>query len=114
MNLAHSGNLNKLARASDLRKQTVQSDNLSDKAARALQALSQAVVESPGDASLREMLDAFRRALANYSTGLDGSPAEAARRFGEEIDRIVAGRQFAQAAKASLAKGMSPREFWSR
>jgi hypothetical protein len=114
MNLAHSGNLNKLARASDLWKQTAQSDNLSDKATRALQALSQAVVESPADESLQEMLSSFLRALAAYDSGIDKDPARAARLFGQEIDRIVRDRQFGRAVQSSLQKGMSPAEFFRR
>jgi hypothetical protein len=56
--------LAKIVRADDLRKAgTPQSANLSDAAARALQAISDAIVESPDDASLREMLRQFLRAL---------------------------------------------------
>jgi hypothetical protein len=107
MNLVHSGTLNKLQSAADLRKDTRQ-------AGRALQALSQAVVESPGDASLQEMLSSFLRALSAYDTGVDKSPEEAARRFGEEIDRIVRERQFGRAVQSSLGKAMSPQQFYGR
>jgi hypothetical protein len=114
MGIQYGGALGKLARASDLRKQTAQSDNLSDKAARALQALSQAVTESPSDAGLQEMLSSFLRALSAYDSGVDANAADAAQRFGEEIDRIVRDRQFGRAVQSSLRKGMSPAEFFRR
>jgi hypothetical protein len=60
------------------------------------------------------MLDAFRRALVAYDSGVDTNAAEAARRFGEEIDRIVRERQFGRAVQSSLSKGMSPAEFFRR
>jgi hypothetical protein len=126
MNVAHNAS-GKLAKAGEPRgiingsmldhvagKVRAQSGNLSDAAARALQGLRQAIVENPADASLRQMLDSFARALRAYNDGIDKDPARAAAQFGEEIDRIVADRQVARSLKASLSKGMSPADFWRR
>jgi hypothetical protein len=75
MNLAHTGTLGKLARASDLRKDgTRQSDNLSGRAALALQSVRLLIVENPKDASLRQLVDSFRRALQDYDAGIDKDP----------------------------------------
>jgi hypothetical protein len=63
---------------------------------------------------LQQMLDAFRRALVAYDSGVDTNAAEAARRFGEEIDRLVEGLRFARTVQSSVAKGMSAREFFDR
>jgi hypothetical protein len=112
--IQYGGALDKLARTGDLRKETRQSDNLTDAAGRALQSIRQAIVESPNAAGLREMLSSFLRALSAYNDGVDKSPEEAARRFGQEIDRIVRERQFGRAVQTSLRKGMSPAEFVRR
>jgi hypothetical protein len=76
--LYSGGTLDKLQRPCDLRKDTRQSDNLSNAAARALQTISQVVLEYPGDASLREMRESFRAALGRFSDGRDKDPARAA------------------------------------
>jgi hypothetical protein len=97
MNLAHTGTLGKLARASDLRKDgTRQSDNLSGRAALALQSVRLLIVENPKDASLRQLVDSFRRALQDYDAGIDKDPAAAAMAFGEEIDRLIQGLRFTE------------------
>jgi hypothetical protein len=115
MNSIQYGTLDKLAKPADLRKAgTRQSDNLSDAARRALQAISDAIVESPDDASLREMLRQFLRALGGFNAHVDYSPKEAARRFGQEIDDIVRARQLAMAMKSSLQKGYTPQDFFRR
>jgi hypothetical protein len=115
MNQLQFGTLGKIVGPSDLLKAgTRQSDNLSDAAGRALQAISDAITESPEDASLREMLRQFLRALGGFNAHVDYSPKEAARRFGEEIDAIVRERQLAQAMKSSLRKGYAPQDFFRR
>jgi sigma54-dependent transcription regulator len=106
--------LNKLQRAGALCKETRQSDNLTDAAGRALQSIRQAIVESPNDAGLREMLSSFLRALSAYDSRVDTNAAEAARRFGEAIDNIIRERQFGRAVQSSLQKGMAPFDFWHR
>jgi hypothetical protein len=63
--------LDKLMHAGGLHKETRQSDNLSDAAGRALQAISDAIVESPDDASLREMLRQFLRAVGGFNAHVD-------------------------------------------
>jgi len=69
------GTLDKLAKPADLRKDgTRQSDNLTDQAARALQTIQQVVLEHPQDASLRQILESFRRALRAYDDSVDASP----------------------------------------
>jgi hypothetical protein len=77
--------LDKLQRGAGLSKETRQSDNLSDAAARALQTIRQVVLENSQDASLQQLMESFRRALLAYDDSIDTNPAEAARRFGEEI-----------------------------
>jgi hypothetical protein len=74
----------------------------------------QVVLENPGDASLRQMLESFRRALRAYDDSVDASPREAARRFAEQIDNIIRERALGQAMKSSLRKGMTPFDFWHR
>jgi hypothetical protein len=95
-------------------KEAHQSDNLSDQAGRALQYLSAVIVEYPNDASLKQMLDSFLRALSRYTATINEDPASAARRFGEEIENIIHERQMGQAMRSSLQKGMSAFEFWKR
>jgi hypothetical protein len=112
MNLYHGGGLDKLARTGDLRKQTAQSDNLSDAAARAMQGIRQAIVEAPRDEGLQAALSAFMRASAAYDSATD--KARAAEQFGREIDEIVRERQFGRAVQSSLSKGMTPQDFWRR
>jgi hypothetical protein len=106
--------MDKLQRAGALCKETRQGDSLSDAAARALQTISQVVVENPNDPNLKNLLESFRRALQAYDDGIDTNPAEAARQFGREIDRIIRERSLAMAVRSSLEKGMSPFDFWKR
>jgi hypothetical protein len=58
--------------------------------------------------------DSFRRALLAYDDSIDKNPAEAARRFGKEIDNIIRERSFGRAVQSSLRKGMHPFDFWHR
>jgi hypothetical protein len=77
-----------------------------------LRSFREIVVESGEDESMRELLSRFRRALLDHETTLDRS--KAAREFGQAIDRILVDRQLGRAMKSSMAKGMSPAEFWRR
>jgi hypothetical protein len=106
-------NLDKLYHTGDLRKETRQSDNLSDAAARILEGIRALILENPADASLEQLVDSFRRALQAFDSRINDAPAERAKRFGQEIDGIIRNRQFGMAAKASLSKGMHPYDFYN-
>jgi hypothetical protein len=67
MNFHHHGGLDKIAKPTDLRKATVQSDNLSDAAARAMQAIRQAITEAPADEALQVTLSRFMAAWSVYN-----------------------------------------------
>jgi hypothetical protein len=101
--IQYGGTFDKLARSSDLRKETRQSDNLSDAEARSLQTIRQAIVELPADASLTAMID-------DDSVDAVG-PREAAARFTAEIEEVIRGRQFGRAIETSLQKGFMPYDF---
>jgi hypothetical protein len=72
------------------------------------------VTEHPSDASLKEMLASFLRALQCYNDAIDKDPARAAAAFGEAIDTIVRERQLAMAMRSSLRKGYRPQDFFRR
>jgi hypothetical protein len=107
----YGGSLGKVAQPSDLDKESRQSDTLNDAVASALQPLRQAIVEAPSDASAQQLIDAFRRALAQYDAGINEDPQTAAARFAETIDRIIREHAFGQAMKSCLRKG---HDFWHR
>jgi hypothetical protein len=114
MNQLRYGTLDKVMQPGDLRKQAERDDELRAAVGHALQSLQAAIVAAPADAGLQEALNAFTRALAQYHGAVNSSPEAAARVFARELDRIINERALAAAVKSSLAKGMSPREFWSR
>jgi hypothetical protein len=111
MNLAHAGNLNKLARATDLQKDHRYRAGLS------IKALAEIIAEADPDnaAAVKEMLNSFLRALAAHDDVVQaGRPQEAAERLAQETDRIVRERALAAAVKTSLQKGFTPQDFWRR
>jgi hypothetical protein len=119
-----SMNLDKLARTSGLRKTgpasfgdadssrprpdgaTRQGENLSDVAARAIQEISELVVENPADATLSSLITRFRNALDGYETLINTDPAIAAARLGIEIDEILRDRAAGKAIRAGLSKAL--------
>jgi hypothetical protein len=111
MNLAHAGNLNKLARATDLQKDHRYRAGLS------IKALAEIIAEADPDnaAAVREMLHAFLRAVASHDHDVsEGQPQRAAERLGQETDRIIRERALAAAVKTSLQKGFTPHQFLNR
>jgi hypothetical protein len=111
MNLAHAGNLNKLARATDLQKDHRYRAGLS------IKALAEIIAEADPDnaAAVHEMLHALcARWPAMTIDVSEGQPQRAADRLAQETDRIIRERALAAAVKSSLAKGMSPHDFWRR
>jgi hypothetical protein len=111
MNLYHGGGLDKLAKPADLQKDHRYRARLS------IKALAEIIAEAdPGNgAAVREMLDAFLRALASHDHDVsEGQPQRAAERLAQETDMIVRERALAAAVKSSLQKGMSSFEFHNR
>jgi enolase len=98
--------------APNFRKETRQTDNLSDAAARAMQTIRQAITEAPADEALQTVLGRFMRAWAKYESSEDKS--RAAKEFGAEIDALVHERQMARSLRSSLAKSYTGFEFWNR
>src|ERR1700758_4699702 len=97
MNLYH-GNLDKLARPTDLQKDHRYRAGLS------IKALGEVIAEAdPKNAeAIRAMLDSFYRALADHDHLVEeGRAQEAAERLTQETDRILNERALAAAMKSS-------------
>jgi hypothetical protein len=82
-----------------------------------IKALAEVIAEADpkNAAAVREMLDAFLRALAEHDAVVeDGRPQEAAERLAQETERIIRERALAAAMKSSLRRGQTPHEFLNR